>query len=710
MSIRSILLIPLLLGLLRANSVADQALQLPSIFSDHMILQQGRPIPVWGWTEPNKSVAVAFHNQSKTTRSDGTGRWTLHLDAETSSAEPRQLTVTAGETRLIIEDVLVGEVWFCAGQSNMAMTIDGKTAWLHVGGIADAKEVVRNSRDPLLRQFKVAWKTDTRPQDHAQGVWTIAGTDTTAEFSATAYFFARRLREQLKVPVAILNSSFGGSSVEGWTSRDALRKHADPEWVKAMEQLINNHENHDRRVVDHVAQISDWERRTGRQDPRGDADDNDWIERGPEDAAWRSVDLPKTLSKIGCPHGGVIWLRKDIEIPREFGDAWRLDFPSCKAFATIHLNGSPIFWSTAYNQLSGTASRPSIPKGITRPGTNTLLIKLHAHTGKWGFAGGKFGIVPFNPNFPSIDLNGEWSLGIESAFSAPPADATEAPSPPVKGVLHWMPVPSHFNAMVHPFIPYSIKGVIWYQGESNVGKPHYDNHLKILIRDWRERWGQGEFPFYLCLLPGFGPRKVQPVASPWAECREKQLAVLDLPNTGIANLIDTCEDGDLHPIHKTEAGRRLAALALAKTYGINGIPWIHPSFSSASVRDGKVTVHFKGTGNRLLAKPLPETVHPNLRKPETERVPLLLPSPGSEVQGFALCSRQTDATGEQADTWHNAQARIEGDRVIVWSPAVPHPVAIRYAWADHPVCNLMGENESPAFPFQHTLAPSRSQP
>ena len=166
--------------------------------------------------------------------------------------------------------------------------------------------------------------------------------------------------------------------------------------------------------------------------------------------------------------------------------------------------------------------------------------------------------MPFNPKFPTLPLTGEWHCKAEKAFSPLPKDAAPMPLAPVRGTLHWMPVPSQFNAMLHPLIPYAMRGAAWYQGESNVGNPRYATHLRILINDWRQRWGIGDFPFYLCQLPGFGERKTQPADSPWAECREMQTAVLALPNTGLANLIDTNEDGDLHPLNKQDAGKRLA--------------------------------------------------------------------------------------------------------------------------------------------------------
>jgi sialate O-acetylesterase len=289
---------------------------------------------------------------------------------------------------------------------------------------------------------------------------------------------------------------------------------------------------------------------------------------------------------------------------------------------------------------------------------------------------------------------------VEKAFEALPPKAPVAPVAPEKGALHFMPVPSLFNAMVHPLIPYAIRGVAWYQGESNVGNALYGKHLQILVRDWRRWWKQGDFPFYVNQLAGFGARKLEPTESPWAECREMQMAVLKLPNTGIANLIDTCEDGDLHPLNKQDAGRRLAWVALAKTYEKRDLPSSGPLFESARRVGSKVSVQFQKNGSGLATKSLPQNFRPNLRKPEIPPVPLELPSPGSPLQGFALCEEVRQADGTTQLVWRNALARIEGESVLVWSDLIKEPVGVRYAWADHPVCNLTSAAGLPAFPFR----------
>lgn len=252
-------------------------------------------------------------------------------------------------------------------------------------------------------------------------------------------------------------------------------------------------------------------------------------------------------------------------------------------------------------------------------------------------------------------------------------------------------MPAHlFNGMIHPLIPCAMRGVIWYQGESNTSSAHqYRTTFPLMIKDWRSRWTEGDFPFYFCQLPNFKEKKVQPGESAWAELRDAQTSALDLPNTGQAILIDIGEEGDLHPPNKKDAGERLARIALARTYGQN-VAWSGPVFDSMTAKDGKVHIRFQHAAGGLVARPLPET-YP-LKTSSSKMIPLVRNSPQSELEGFAVC-------GEDRQ-WKWADAKIEGDSVSVWSPQVPTPVAVRYAWADNPTCNLYNGNGLPAAPFR----------
>jgi sialate O-acetylesterase len=681
-------------------------LELPDLFSDAMVLQRDQPVPVWGSAQPQASVTVVFADQKKTVHADAQGRWRVTLDPLAASTHPRTLSVCSSESSVqkTLHNVLVGDVWLCSGQSNMAMTVDGPTAWLHVGGVSGAKEVVRSSENPLLRQFSVKWKTDTQPQPTCAGSWTAASPQTTSLFTATGYFFARELQRRLQIPIAIISTSWGGSSVESWISRPTQTAEADPKVVARMERVFYEYDHHEERVAQHVVDLAAWEKRHHREAP---------FEEVPaaapgQENEWQPVQLPAPLSRLGCPHGGVVWLRRDFEIPTEWGSAWRLDFPATKAFHSIYVNGVKIQEATAANSLAERATRPSLLPKLGRPGKNTLLIRLHGYAGDHGLSRGPFALIPFNPAFSPIPMSGEWLSKVQKTFEPLAADAKPAPVAPVKPVLHWMGVPAQYNAMLHPLIPCAIKGVAWYQGESNVGKPHYKRHLQMLIRDWRKNWAQGDFPFLACQLPGFGPPSTNPGDSLWAECREAQAGILELPQTALVNLIDTCEDGDLHPLNKQDPGERLARAALASVYGLRDVPWSGPVFKECVWEGSRAVVTFDHAEGGLRARKLPATYRPNLRKLDLAEKPLELPSPASELQGFALCEMREQPGGSPAPHWEYANARIQDRSVVVWSANIQKPVALRYAWADHPVCNLTNAEGLPAFPFRTDQYPSEA--
>lgn len=657
-------------------------LKLPAIFSDGMVLQRDKPVAIWGWAQPGATVTVAFAGQTKAAQAGSDGTWTTRLEPLAASAEPREFVVSssAGGTKTI-GDVLVGEVWLCGGQSNMAMTVDGKTGWLHIGGVLDAKRVVAESANPRIRQFYVDWKVSTTPLDDCTGKWTAAGPETTANFSATGYFFARMLEKKLGVPVAIVSASWGGSTAENWTSREALTAGTDPEFVAQMEKIVHDYDHHDEIYAQFVANLAAWERAHDRHDPGGSDDDARYAGVTADLAGWKPVTLPATLAQLAFPHGGVVWLRREIDVPEKYGKHWRLDFPAPGAAASVFMDGVAM-------EAGG---RPRLPKEVARPGRHVLAVKLHAQEGKAGIARGSFTVVPFDPKLPQIPLMGDWLCTAEKEFVPLAKGSPPAPKAPVKAALHWKPVPGQFNGMLNPLIPYGLRGIAWYQGESNVGNPAYAKHLTLLVADWRSRFGQGDLPFLVCQLPGFGPPTTAAGESKWAACREAQMAVLELPNAAVANLIDTCEDGDLHPRNKKDAGERLAAVALGKVYGDTSVAWSGPVFDSLAIKDGKAVVTFHNADG-LVARPLPETYRPKLwDEPEVTK-PLERPSPKSPVQGFAVCGADR--------VWHWADANIEGTQVVVTSAAVKEPVAVRYAWADHPIANLVNAAGLPAFPFR----------
>jgi sialate O-acetylesterase len=290
-----------------------------------------------------------------------------------------------------------------------------------------------------------------------------------------------------------------------------------------------------------------------------------------------------------------------------------------------------------------------------------------------------------------MSLSGTWLAKAEYAFSTLNAQqVSQAPK-----LLTTGPRPQDlssylFNGMINPIIPYAINGVIWYQGESNAERAYqYRTSFPLMIEDWRNRWNRGNFPFYFVQLANYKDKVTEPVESSWAELREAQNLTLAQPKTGQAVIIDLGESGDVHPRNKTLVGERLARIALANEYG-QAIPYSGPVYDSMTIKNDKVILHFSQTEGGLVAQSIPDTYIVQSESGKTD--PLIRNSPESELEGFSICGSDRK--------WVWAQACIEGNSVVVWSDEVEKPIAVRYAWANNPTCNLYNGAGLPASPFR----------
>jgi sialate O-acetylesterase len=666
-----------------------------------MILQRDQPVPLWGWTEADSEVTVQFAGQTKHAVADNAGKWTVNLDAMRASAEPQTMTITStsssGDVKRTIRDVLVGEVWLCSGQSNMEMPV-GFVPWS--GGVLNYEEVVGNSANPLIRQYLVdkQFKVD---QQLGNGAWSIAAAETTGSFSATGYFFARDLQKRLNVPVAIINASVGATPIEAWISRTALL--ADPEIAElAAKQAEDVQLGEPRRRGQYLADHAAWRAQHGRIDRDALVESHAQAAVDTDTGAWRTVTLPGSCGALGARSGGIVWFRREIELPAgELDDLW-ITLPRTSDVFTAFVNGVKVHTATVetgYGRLLH-AMRP--PKGLLNSGKNVLAIRMQSFLRSPGMTGDSrhFRIsknhIGGDDGFP---LSGDWRCQIETEYPPLPRGAEPEPRQATGIGVHYHYTSAWFDRMIQPLIPFGIKGALWYQGEHNLPRAsEYGKLLKLLILDWRTRWRAGDFPFEVCQLPGNGPPSEKPSQKNWPELREAQAAVLTLANTGLVNLVDTCEDGDLHPRNKQEVGHRLALLALARTYGVKNLAWSGPVFASMTVANSTAVLHFNHAEEGLVAKALPPTYKSNLRKPGGEEKPLLKPRPNSELQGFAICAEDR--------IWVSADAKVEGSTVVVWSKEVKNPIAVRYAWADHPICNLYNKAGLPAFPFRTETVPA----
>lgn len=638
--------------------------KLPALFSNHAVLEKSAKVPVWGKAEPGERVTVTLGLNKAEAIAGTDGKWQTSLDLSKSESGPFELQVE-GKNKITLTDILVGQVWICSGQSNMAAALAGVT-----GGQEAAQ-----TANPQLRLFTVKQAISTTPLEDCAGAWTLSSRATSSNFSAVGYFFGSKLQKDLQVPIGMINTSSPGTFVEAWTSAEALD--SDPDLKETREQMMEEIRTYPQRLEAYLTGFPAWEKKHDRAD-RGTG-------ALPDEAGWKPVTLPGEVSGSGA-----VWLRRTVTIPPELsGKPLSLVLRGIPGLDTVYWKGAKLAETGLAKHLDGTGRNYAVPG--SEPGDFPLVIRIFSSTAKIVLRS------PFELNkttpIPApvvIPLTGAWQF--KSEFELPEADAAmlaEIPPLPGKNPMEAGKASVLFNAMVHPLAPYAIAGAIWYQGESNAARAfQYRKALPLLITGWRAKWGQGDFPFYFCQLPNFRPKTAEFKDADWAELREAQNMTLSLPKTGQAVLIDVGEEANLHPVNKKDPGERLALIALAQVYGKN-VVFSGPVYDSYKTEDDKIRLHFKNTDGGLVAKALQPTYAPKVGGPEK---PLELYSPNSPLQGFAIC-------GEDRK-WEWADAKIEGDNVVVSSSKVARPVAVRYAWAQNPTCNLYNGAGLPASPFR----------
>jgi sialate O-acetylesterase len=653
---------------------------LPAIFSDHAVLQAGGKTPLWGWADPEEEIKVTLGSVQVQTKAGPDRKWRVDLNLKEANSTPQELVVE-GKNKITLVDILVGEVWLCSGQSNMEWRVNGCT-----GGA----EEIAQSANPLLRHFAVTKNTSPTPVEKAgDGKWTVAGPETTGSFTAVGYFFAKRLQKELQVPVAVIHSSWGGTPVESWTSNEGFQ--GDPVWNQAKEKQLQMVKEFPNTKRQYGVDFDEWLKKTTREDKRL-PDQAPFAGTDVAEESWTKVKIPGEISGSGIPKEGTVWIRRVVEVTQELeGNELVVRFGTINSFEEAYWNGEKI-WETSYKFFPGNGfSREyKVPKKFLKQGKNVISFRIFSPHQK-ALVGGTPGQFKVILNKINIGLTGDWFAKAEYEFPALSSADPEAPKVFSSIPLAWNTCTFLYNSMIHPWIPYGIRGVNWYQGESNVGRAvQYKKVLPVMIQDWRTRWNQGDFFFNICQLANYQGKRDLPGESVWAELRDSQTQVsLTVPNVGLANLIDLGEAGDIHPQAKVEVGNRLAFNALAKVYG-KQVPITGPLYDSMKVEGDKIRIEFKNTEGGLVAKPLPETYI--VKSTTNENAPYVKYSPQSELQGFIIC-------GENRQ-WVWADAKIENNSVVVSSSKVPNPTAVRYAWSDNPTCNLYNGAGLPAVCFR----------
>jgi sialate O-acetylesterase len=673
MHFRSLIGAAMLAGILN-SAIATADVSLPPVISTHMVLQKCSSVPIWGSAAPSEHVVVTMNGVKGQTDAASDGKWRVKLDLHDQSAGPFDLTVQ-GKNLLTVHDVLVGEVWLCGGQSNMEMPVKRTM---------DAEKEVAASANSQIRLFQCKAHFALTPQDQVDGTWTIAGPTTTGNYTAVGYYFAKKVNHELRVPVGLLSCNFGGSAIESWMSIDALAQDADLK--TSAESLLHFATVYPQALKDYQSQFAAWQAKYHREDKPA-ADPAAFAAPDVSTIDWKPARSKEPSPANGLPDAGAVWFRTTVDVPTgQAGIYLPLHLTGVHDFDTVYWDGHKIGSTTADQTTSFNDSiansltrRYDVPGTLVKSGSATLAIRVFAPAGGIGFSG--VSGAPAGPFLTKVE------------YALPALDPAA-----VKSYPQHPPIPAGernlattlYNGMLHPLIPYAIRGVLWYQGEANVGRAvQYRKAFPLLIKDWREKWGEGDFPFYFCQLANMQSKRSTAGDSATAELREAQTMALSLVNTGQAILIDLGEADDVHFRNKKEAGERLARIALANSYG-KAIPFSAPMYDSMTVEGISIRLHFSRVDQGLVAKQLPAIYALKSTLPADQ--PLIKNSPDSELQGFMICGNDRK--------WIWANAKIDAQTVLVSSPQISHPVAVRYAWADNPTCNLYSSAGLPVCPFR----------
>jgi sialate O-acetylesterase len=633
------------------------AFAVPALFSSHMVLQRDRPNPVWGWDRPGTSVTVSLDDASQSVTADQRGSWKVVLPPRAPGG-PHTLTIAGTETRRF-DDVVFGEVWLASGQSNMEFEL---------GRASDAVVTLAGANRPNFRMFTVRRATAAAPLSDVVGSWQVSTPEIAPRFSAVAYYFGVKIQEALNVPIGIIHSSWGGTPAEAWTSRSALA--ARPE-TKPLADRFGTEQSPDAEQRYERA-IAEWKSKVYCKDPGIQGMAQRFAELEFDDAKWQELEVPGLWQEKGLAINGAVWFRRSFVTKQEdLKNDFELELGPIDDFDVTYVNGQKVGGLGSDNPDAWSTPRKyRIPKSALRAGKNVIAVRVFDHFGGGGFHGAPnaLRVFPVGRVEMAQSLAGKWRYFVEWSVPHPGKLLEQEPRPPA-GATNQNSPGVLFDGMIAPLVPYGLRGAIWYQGESNVGRAvEYRALLPTLIGDWRARFGS-DLPFYIVQLANFLPRKHEPGDSAWAELRDAQAAVAtSVPRSGLAVTIDIGEASDIHPRNKRDVGERLALVALAKTYEKPG-EYSGPVVESVRSEKGKLRVTFTHADGGLS-----------------------LAGKGKKPAGFAI------AGADRKFVWANA--KLDKNAVVLSSKDVKEPRFVRYAWADNPEANLVNSAKLPAGPFE----------
>ena len=621
----------------------QQQLTMPSIFSDHMVLQRELPVPVWGQDRPGQDITVKMNGAEVKARPGKDGKWKVLLPKQKAGG-PYELIVT-GSSEVRYTDVMIGEVWVCSGQSNMEWPVSRSN---------NAAQEIKQADHPDIRLFTVEHQISFRPGEDVEGSWQVCSPATIERFSAVAYYFGRELKEDLGVPIGLINTTWGGTRIEPWMSAEAFENDELKDKVEEIKTL-------DYKEVEAQSKKAheDW---LAQFEASDQGLQEGWMKKENTGEGWEQMRIPVLWESAGHPDlDGVVWFKKTFHLDNVEEGTYKLHMGPIDDSDRTYINGQLIGETL---EKWDQKREYQVSSQYLQKGENTLTVRVEDTGGGGGLYGnaGDFFLVKGSAR---SDLAGAWRYKIGTAsIPARPAVIGKNYGPTIL-----------YNGMIDPLIPYAIRGATWYQGESNASQAgRYAGLFPMMIENWRSQWGQGDFPFLFVQLANFMATTDDPgQESNWAELRGSQAKTLAVKNTGMAVAIDIGEADDIHPRNKQDVGKRLALAAKKIAYG-QDLLYSGPSLKMAKVKGNKVKVKFDHVGAGLVAK-----------------------DGQAQLKGFAL------AGPDGIYQW--AEARLDGkDGIVVSHPSINSPRHIKYAWANNPgELNLVNSEGLPTVPFKTGL-------
>jgi len=641
---------------------------LASIFTSSMVLQREMRNPVWGWTTPGARVNIEFAGDRQSATAGKDGYWKVLLNKEPAGG-PYEMVVS-GPTEVQLTNIMVGDVWICSGQSNMEVGINAAL---------NPDQEAAAAKYPDIRVFKVRLAWGINPHSKLEDAhWTPVNPQMVWGISAVGYFFARDLYNELKIPIGLIDTDWGATSGEAWTSSDALSKMPD------FKDYLQKLENERRGIHD-----DSYERLVDAWCVTNEPTHPDFAAAGFDDSAWKEMKLPCFWQFAGLPDRPgeewkttrIVWFRRTIDIPESAtGKDAVLHLDKIIDDDATFVNGTRVGEGTGikYNgQGFGPSRDYAVPGSLLHTGKNIIAVRVLNSLWHGGICGKSEQMRFVLGDGSSVDITGAWKYN-SMLLTSP--EAAPLPKRDRSGV-YATSAATLYNGMIAPLIPYGITGAVWYQGESNADKAYqYRTLLPTMIRDWRGRWGQGDFPFYIVQLANFAmwrDEPKEPEDATWPELREAQvMTTANIPNCALATTIDIGEASTIHPHNKQEVGRRLMLVALANHYG-KDVVCSGPTYKSKQLQGSSIRICYDHVSGGL-------QVH------------------GDKLLGFAV------AGDDRRFVW--ADATIDGDTVLVTAPSIAKPVSVRYAWANNPTCNLFNAAGLPAVPFRTDQWPGITAP